>query len=151
MEKDPHFTRFMSYLSLFTFFMLVLLSADNFTRLFLGWEGVGASSYLLICFCLLFLEAFLLFAFGVSDLLFFFFLFESVLIPMFFIVGIWGSGYQRIRAAYYFFFFTLAGSVFSLIAIFVVFTVNGSTLFYIILNSWYLNWQLELLFFFFGV
>jgi NADH-quinone oxidoreductase subunit L len=36
MEKDPHFTRFMAYLSLFTFFMAVLVSADNFIQLFLG-------------------------------------------------------------------------------------------------------------------
>jgi NADH-quinone oxidoreductase subunit L len=36
MDKDPHFTRFMAYLSLFTFFMLVLVSADNFIQLFLG-------------------------------------------------------------------------------------------------------------------
>jgi len=36
MERDPHFTRFMAYLSLFTFFMLVLVSADNFIQLFLG-------------------------------------------------------------------------------------------------------------------
>jgi proton-translocating NADH-quinone oxidoreductase chain L len=50
MKKDPHFTRFISYLSLFTFFMLVLVSADNFIQLFLGWEGVGLSSYLLINF-----------------------------------------------------------------------------------------------------
>lgn len=50
MKKDPHFARFMSYLSLFTFFMLVLVSADNFIQLFLGWEGVGLSSYLLINF-----------------------------------------------------------------------------------------------------
>jgi proton-translocating NADH-quinone oxidoreductase chain L len=50
MEKDPHFTRFIAYLSLFTFFMLVLVSADNFIQLFLGWEGVGLCSYLLINF-----------------------------------------------------------------------------------------------------
>jgi NADH:ubiquinone oxidoreductase subunit 5 (subunit L)/multisubunit Na+/H+ antiporter MnhA subunit len=50
MEKDPHLTRFISYLSLFTFFMLVLVSADNFIQLFLGWEGVGLCSYLLINF-----------------------------------------------------------------------------------------------------
>ena len=50
MEKDPHFTRFMAYLSLFTFFMLILVSADNFVQLFLGWEGVGLCSYLLINF-----------------------------------------------------------------------------------------------------
>jgi NADH-quinone oxidoreductase subunit L len=50
MENDPHFTRFMAYLSLFTFFMLVLVSADNFIQLFLGWEGVGVCSDLLINF-----------------------------------------------------------------------------------------------------
>jgi len=50
MGQDPHFPRFMSYLSLFTFFMLILVSADNFVQLFMGWEGVGLCSYLLISF-----------------------------------------------------------------------------------------------------
>jgi len=50
MSHDPHQCRFMSYLSLFTFFMLILLSSDNFIQLFLGWEGVGLCSYLLINF-----------------------------------------------------------------------------------------------------
>jgi proton-translocating NADH-quinone oxidoreductase chain L len=50
MESDPHLTRFMSYLSLFTFFMLILVTADNFLQMFVGWEGVGLSSYLLINF-----------------------------------------------------------------------------------------------------
>lgn len=50
MSHDPHQSRFMSYLSLFTFFMLILLSSDNFIQLFLGWEGVGLCSYLLINF-----------------------------------------------------------------------------------------------------
>jgi len=50
MNHDPHLARFMSYLSLFTFFMLVLISADNFLQMFVGWEGVGLCSYLLINF-----------------------------------------------------------------------------------------------------
>lgn len=50
MSEDPHLPRFMSYLSLFTFFMLLLITADNFVSLFLGWEGVGLCSYLLISF-----------------------------------------------------------------------------------------------------
>lgn len=50
MSHDPHLTRFMSYLSLFTFFMLMLISGDNFFVLFVGWEGVGLASYLLINF-----------------------------------------------------------------------------------------------------
>ena len=50
MSHDPHLSRFMSYLSLFTFFMLVLVTSDNFLQLFAGWEGVGLCSYLLINF-----------------------------------------------------------------------------------------------------
>lgn len=50
MSHDPHKPRFMSYLSLFTFFMLMLVTSDNFLQMFLGWEGVGLCSYLLIGF-----------------------------------------------------------------------------------------------------
>lgn len=50
MSHDDHKPRFMSYLSLFTFCMLMLVTADNFIQLFFGWEGVGLCSYLLIGF-----------------------------------------------------------------------------------------------------
>lgn len=50
MHEDRSIARFMSYLSLFTFFMLILVTADNFLQLFVGWEGVGVASYLLIGF-----------------------------------------------------------------------------------------------------
>lgn len=50
MKDDPHLPRFMSYLSLFTFFMLILITGDNLIQLFLGWEGVGLCSFLLISF-----------------------------------------------------------------------------------------------------
>jgi len=50
MSADPHLQRFVGYLSLFTFFMLILLTSNNFVQLFLGWEGVGLCSYLLISF-----------------------------------------------------------------------------------------------------
>jgi len=50
MSHDPHRPRFMAYLSLFTFFMLMLITGDNFIQMFLGWEGVGLCSYLLINF-----------------------------------------------------------------------------------------------------
>ena len=50
MKHDPHLPRFMSYLSLFTFFMLILITSNNFLQMFVGWEGVGLCSYLLINF-----------------------------------------------------------------------------------------------------
>jgi NADH-quinone oxidoreductase subunit L len=50
MHEDPKLNRFMAYLSLFTFFMLLLVSAENLIQLFVGWEGVGLCSYLLIGF-----------------------------------------------------------------------------------------------------
>ncbi|MGE3290947.1 MAG: NADH-quinone oxidoreductase subunit L [Geminicoccaceae bacterium] len=50
MSHDPSIPRFMSYLSLFTFAMLMLVTADNLLQLFFGWEGVGLASYLLIGF-----------------------------------------------------------------------------------------------------
>lgn len=50
MSHDPHLPRLMCYLSLFTFFMIMLVTADNFLQMFFGWEGVGLASYLLINF-----------------------------------------------------------------------------------------------------
>jgi NADH-quinone oxidoreductase subunit L len=50
MAHDPHKPRFMAYLSLFTFAMLMLVTADNFLQIYFGWEGVGLASYLLIGF-----------------------------------------------------------------------------------------------------
>ena len=57
MSHDPHLPRFMSYLSLFTFFMLILVTADNFLQMFVGWEGVGLCSYLLINFWFIRIQA----------------------------------------------------------------------------------------------
>ena len=50
MSHDPHNQRFFSYLSLFTFMMIVLVTANNFLLMFVGWEGVGVCSYLLVSF-----------------------------------------------------------------------------------------------------
>ncbi|MEZ5708830.1 MAG: NADH-quinone oxidoreductase subunit L [Blastomonas sp.] len=50
MEEDPDQPRFFAYLSLFTFAMLMLVTADNLVQMFFGWEGVGLASYLLIGF-----------------------------------------------------------------------------------------------------
>jgi hypothetical protein len=50
MSHDPHNQRFFSYLSLFTFMMIILVTSNNFLLMFVGWEGVGVCSYLLVSF-----------------------------------------------------------------------------------------------------
>lgn len=50
MSHDPHNQRFFSYLSLFTFMMILLVTANNYLIMFVGWEGVGVCSYLLVNF-----------------------------------------------------------------------------------------------------
>nr|YP_007474993.2 NADH dehydrogenase subunit 5 [Pneumocystis jirovecii]AFR90403.2 NADH dehydrogenase subunit 5 [Pneumocystis jirovecii]AWB97827.1 NADH dehydrogenase subunit 5 [Pneumocystis jirovecii]AWB97873.1 NADH dehydrogenase subunit 5 [Pneumocystis jirovecii] len=57
MSHDPHVPRFFCYLSFFTFFMLLLVSGDNFLILFIGWEGVGIMSFLLISFWFTWVQA----------------------------------------------------------------------------------------------
>lgn len=57
MLNDPYLNKFMSYLSMFTFFMLILITSDNCIQLFIGWEGVGLCSYLLINFWFIRIQA----------------------------------------------------------------------------------------------
>jgi NADH:ubiquinone oxidoreductase subunit 4 (subunit M) len=79
----------------------------------------------LIAFLLL--EFFLIGVFCVLDLLLFYIFFESVLIPMFLIVGIWGSRERKILASYYFFLYTLLGSVIMLVSILYIYYQVGTT------------------------
>lgn len=76
---------------------------------------------------LLLLEAFLIAVFTLLDLLLFYIAFEATLLPMFFIVGIWGSRSRRINAAYQLFLYTLFGSVFMLIGILYIWYITGTT------------------------
>jgi proton-translocating NADH-quinone oxidoreductase chain M len=75
----------------------------------------------------LILDFFLIGTFCVLDLLLFYIFFESVLIPMFLIVGIWGSRERKILAAYYFFLYTLLGSVLMLLSILYIYYQVGTT------------------------
>lgn len=65
--------------------------------------------------------------FSVLDLLLFYVFFESVLMPMFIIIGVWGSRERKIRAAYQFFLYTLVGSLLMLLAILVIYFQTGTT------------------------
>lgn len=75
----------------------------------------------------LFMEGLLLVSFSALDMFTFYVFFESVLIPMFLLIGIWGSRSRRMRAAYYLFYYTLVGSTFMLLAILYMYSELGTT------------------------
>lgn len=76
--------------------------------------------------CFLLIESFLIIVFSTLDLLVFYVFFESVLIPMFVIIGIWGSRERKIRAGFLFFIYTLFGSLVILLGILVLFLDTGT-------------------------
>jgi len=73
------------------------------------------------------MEFFLIGVFSILDLLLFYIFFESILIPMYLIVGVWGSRERKIRAAYFFFLYTLLGSVLMLLSILYIYYQVGTT------------------------
>jgi len=122
----------------------------NFHEILLGIDGISLFFILLTTFliplCILFfwdnllfikeyliifliLEFCLLFLFSTLDLLTFFIFFESVLIPMFIIIGLLGSGHRKVRSGYLFFFYTLLGSVLMFLSIIFIY-INTGTLNY---------------------
>jgi len=98
-----------------------------------SWNGVKiyVKEYLI---AFLVMESFLIGVFCVLDLLIFYIFFESVLIPMFLIIGIWGSRERKIRASYFFFIYTLLGSVLMLLGIIYIYDQVGSTDYETLLN-----------------
>lgn len=91
-----------------------------------NWDSIKSGiKYFVIAF--LVLETLLIAVFVVLDLMLFYIFFESVLIPLFLIVGIWGGSESRVRASFLLFLYTLAGSLFMLLAIMVIYYNIGST------------------------
>lgn len=127
----------------------ILTSEYNGTSFYLGIDGLSIFFILLttiitpVCilaswneinhnqkfFFILFLilETLQIAVFVVLDLLLFYVFFESVLIPLFFIIGIWGASLERIRASFLFFLYTLWGSLFMLLSILIIYYYYGST------------------------
>lgn len=94
--------------------------------LLVGWTSIRHyEKEFFIAF--LILESFMILVFCMLDLLLFYIFFESVLIPMFLIIGVWGSRERKIRAAYQLFLYTLFGSVFMLLGILLIFFQVGTT------------------------
>src|SRR6478735_1059306 len=105
--------------------LFVLLTSFLFPLCLLAsWGPLQTKSYLL---CFLSIEILLILVFSVLDLVCFYVFFESVLIPIFFLIGIWGSRARKIRASYFFFVYTLIGSLFLLCAICYILSVCGTS------------------------
>ena len=114
-------------------FFLILTTLLIYICLLASWASINQDvKYYLIFFLLM--DFFLIGVFCVLDLLIFYIFFECVLIPMFFIIGLWGSRERKIRAAYFFFFFTLFGSVLMLLSIIYIYYQTGTTNFEILLT-----------------
>nr|YP_010568252.1 NADH dehydrogenase subunit 4 [Cutaneotrichosporon mucoides]UZC57685.1 NADH dehydrogenase subunit 4 [Cutaneotrichosporon mucoides] len=107
------------YFVLLTTFITPLCLLSNWDNLKFGYK------YYFIAFLLM--ETLLIAVFVVLDLMLFYIFFEAVLIPMFLVVGIWGGSITRIRASFLLFLYTLAGSLFMLLAIMVIYYNVGST------------------------
>ena len=114
------------------------------------WKNIliNCKSFFLL---FLLLEIFLLFVFSVLDLLLFYIFFESVLIPMFLIIGIWGTRERKIRASYFFFLYTLFGSLIMLLGISFIFFETGTTNYFLLLTHVFTYEKQILLWFMFFV
>jgi|TARA_B110000977_G_scaffold94256_2_gene124615 proton-translocating NADH-quinone oxidoreductase chain M len=91
-----------------------------------SWKSVSIylKEYMIL---FLVMESLLLIVFSVLDLLLFYVFFESILIPMYLLIGVWGSRTRKIRASYMFFFYTLGGSVLLLLSIMAIYAEVGTT------------------------
>jgi len=115
--------------------LFILLTTFIFPLCILtSWKSIkeNLKEYMIV---FLMMEALLIIVFCILDLLLFYVFFESILIPIFLIVGIWGSRRRRIRASYMLFLYTLLGSVLMLLAILVMYFQVGTTDYQILLTS----------------
>ena len=107
-------------ISIFFFFLSSLLI---FLCILFIWNENNYKNYALT---LLLIELFLLIIFSVLDLFIFYIFFEAILIPMYLMIGFWGSRERKIRAVYLFFFYTLGGSIMMLIGILYIYSITGT-------------------------
>ena len=112
----------------------------------ISWNTIGSNlKGYLISFLLI--EFFLIGVFCVLDLLLFYIFFESILIPMFLVVGIWGSRERKMLASYYFFLYTLLGSVVMLLSILYIYIQVGTTDYEILLTFVFSEFEQKILWF----
>lgn len=129
--SNIHYTIGVDGISLFFVILTTFLTP---ICLLVGWESIKTNlKEYMICF--LVLETLLINVFCVLDLLLFYVFFESVLLPMFIIIGVWGSRERKIHAAYQLFLYTFFGSVLMLLAIIVIYFQTGTTDLQILLTT----------------
>ena len=106
-------------------FFIILTALLTPICILISWNSIKSSikEFLL---CLLILEMFLMGVFTIVNIIGFYVLFEGILIPMFLIIGVWGSREEKVQASYYFFFYTFIGSVFLLLVILKLYSHTGS-------------------------
>lgn len=117
----------------------IIISVDGISIFFIGlsillipiciimsWNSINffKKEFILSLYLILLL---LIMVFSVLDIIIFYILFEAILIPMFLIIGVWGSRDEKVKAAFYFFFYTLIGSLLMLISIFKLYSLTGTT------------------------
>jgi proton-translocating NADH-quinone oxidoreductase chain M len=130
-SSNLHFALGVDGISLF----FVLLTTLLIPLCLLGsWESVTLyrKEYVV---AFLVMESLLLLVFTILDLVLFYVFFEAILIPMFLIIGIWGSRERKVRAAYLLFFYTLVGSVLMLLAILTIYSLTGTTDYQVLLTT----------------
>lgn len=132
-----NFLFYFKWLEMFNFYFII--GIDNISLMFLvltflltplciliSWNSIKYK-YTNFIICLVFIAFILFNIFCILDLLFFYIFFESILIPMFVLIGVWGSRQRKIHAVYQFFFYTLVGSLFMLLGLLVVYSNVQST------------------------
>ena len=131
-------------------FFILLTTLLIFLCILISWTSVKVKiKEFLIAF--LIMEFFLIGVFTILDLLLFYIFFESILIPMYLIVGVWGSRARKIRAAYFFFIYTLLGSVLMLLSILYIYYQVGTTDYEVLLTFIFSKSEQKFLWFsFFG-
>lgn len=99
----------------------------------ISWTSIiyRLKEYFLLFFII---EWLLINVFCVLDIFLFYIFFEAILLPMFLVIGIWGSRTERVQASYQFFFYTLVGSLFMLLGILCIYSYTGSTDYYVLIN-----------------
>jgi NADH-quinone oxidoreductase subunit M len=113
-------------------YVFLVLTLFTFPFLFLAAWNVNKFPHHFLAH-LLAMEILLVLTFVTIDLFYFFVLFESLLIPMFILIGVWGARTRKIKAAYYFFLYTLFGSLFMLFGMIYLYHMTGSLNYYVLL------------------